>query len=222
MKILSKITVGIFTATLLFVGCSDEAAPAKKEVVKPTISEESLGLRKVSLYGETNSVKPRKTSYSTSYAGSGHKIKRAFQDAPPMIPHDTTGMLPIKINDNQCIGCHMPEVASSMGATPIPPSHFMNFRPKTAIAADGSILKDGHVAKNTSSEKLKNVSIKKTHGKLYGGRFNCSQCHAPQSDTPLAVENNFQPEYTSPDGASRSSWRGTKLMEGINTYESSK
>jgi len=27
----------------------------------------------------------------------------------------------------------MPEVAKSMGATPIPPSHFINFRPDTKI-----------------------------------------------------------------------------------------
>jgi len=222
MKLLNKISVGLFTATLLFVGCSNDATPAKDEVVKPTISEESLGLRKVSLFEEDNKVKPRRTAYSTSYAGSGHKFKRAYQDAPPMIPHDTTGMLPITIKDNQCLGCHMPEVASSVGATPIPESHFMNFRPETKVAKDGSLIKNGHKIKNTSDENLKNVSIKKTHGKLYGGRFNCSQCHAPQSDTPLAVKNNFQPEYTSPDGASRSSWKGTKLLEGINTYESSK
>lgn len=221
MKVLSKLTIGLATAAMLFVGCNGNATPAKNEVVKPTIDETSLGLRKISLFKEDKAVAPRKTAYSTDYAGGSKKIKRAFQDAPPMIPHDTTGMLPITINNNQCIDCHMPDVASSMGATPIPPSHFMDFRPKTTIAKDGAIEKNGHKIKNTSSEKLANVSIKKTN-KLYGGRFNCSQCHAPQSDTPLAVENKFQPEYVDPDGASKSSWTGTKLMDGINTYESSK
>ncbi len=221
MKVLSKLTIGLATAAMLFVGCNDSATPAKNEVVKPTIDETSLGLRKDSLFVEDTKVKPRETKYSTTYAGSGHKFKRAFQDAPPMIPHDTTGMLPITINNNQCIGCHMPDVASSMGATPIPPSHFTNFRPDTKIAKDGAIIKNGHKIKNTSSEKLANVSIKKEN-KLYGGRFNCSQCHAPQSDTPLAVDNKFQPEYVAPDGASKSTWTGTKLMEGINTYEGTK
>lgn len=221
MKILTKLTIGLATATILFTGCNDSATPAKNEVVKPTISETSLGLRKDSLFVEDQTVKPRETSYSKTYAGSGHKIKRAFQDAPPMIPHDTTGMLPITKDNNQCIGCHMPDVASSMGATPIPPSHFMDFRPKTTIAKDGELEKDGHVIKNTSSEKLANVSIKKIN-KLYGGRFNCSQCHAPQSDTPLAVENKFQPVYVAPDGTSRSSWNGSKLMDGIDTYDNSK
>jgi len=209
MKIISKLTIGLATAAVLFVGCGNDATPAKSEVVKPTISEESLGLRKTTLNNEA--VAPAKTSYGKSVAGSGYKIKRAFQDAPPMIPHDTEGMLPIKIGDNQCIACHAPAVAKDMGATPYPPSHMTNFRPKShAIGGE-----------NTSSEKLANISIKK-EGKLVGARYNCSQCHAPQSDTPLAVENNFKPEYTSKDGASKSSWNGTKLMEGINTYESSK
>jgi len=211
MKLFSTLTVGLFTATLLLAGCG-ETTPAKKEVVKPTISEESLGLRKTSLYEEDDKTQGHKAQYSKTYAGSGHKIKRAFQDAPPMIPHDTEGMLPITIHNNQCIGCHMPDVAASMGATPIPESHFINFRPKSSYAIKGE---------NTSSEKLAHISIKKTK-KLYGGRYNCSQCHAPQSGEDLAVQNTFEPEYTSPDGASRSSWKGSKLLEGLNTYDSSK
>ena len=222
MKIINKITLGLVAATLLFVGCNENTAPAKSEVVKPTISEDSLGLRKTTLY--TEDVKPHGTKYSDTYAGSGYKIQRAFQDAPPMIPHDTEGMLPIRVQDgNQCLGCHMPDVASAMGATPIPESHFMNFRPVTTIAADGAIEKNGHEIKNTSSEELKNVSIKPTEdGKLYGGRFNCTQCHAPQDTGVLAVPNNFESTYLEKDGSSKSTWTGTKLMEGINTYESSK
>jgi len=217
MKIISKLTIGLATAAILFVGCNESAGtkaatPAKKQVIKPTISETSLGLRKKTLYDEH--IAPAKTHYHDGYAGSGYKIKRAFQDAPPMIPHDTTGMLPIKIGNNQCLGCHMPEVAKGVGATPIPVSHFTNFRPTSSIALKGE---------NTSSEKLANVSIKPTKDhKLYGGRYNCSQCHAPQSTTKLAVENKFQADYIREDGAAKSTWNGSKLMEGINTFESSK
>ncbi len=221
MKVINKITLGLVAATLLLVGCGSDTTPAKQEVVKPTITAESLSLRKSTLNNED--LKPHGTKYSDTYAGSGHKIKRAFQDAPPMIPHDVTGLIPIKIGDNQCLGCHMPEVASAMGATPIPASHFTDFRPATTIGKDGSVEKDGHKIKNTSSEKLMNVSIKATEGgKLYGGRYNCTQCHAPQDTGVLAVPNNFEADYTHADGASKSTWEGTKLMEGINTYESSK
>ena len=214
MKKLSKITLSIIAAsTLLFVGCND-ASPKKEEIAKPTISEESLGLRKVDLYSE-NSVTPDETKYSKNYAGSGHTINRAFQDAPPMIPHDVDGMLPIKINNNQCTSCHMPEVASSMGATGIPESHFTNFRPSTKIANDGRIAKNGKAVDNTSSDTLSHVSIQKLSG-LSGSRFNCTQCHAPQSDT-VAPLNTFKPEFTSKDGAKKSSWSGSKLTEGLDT-----
>ena len=208
MKIISKITLGLATATLLFVGCADNATPAGSESVKATISEESLGLRKTTLNNE--SVNPHGTSYGKDAAGSSTKIKRAFQDAPPMIPHDTEGMLPITINNNQCIACHDPAVAKDMGATPYPVSHMTNFRPQSSYAIKGE---------NTSSEKLAHISIKKEN-KLVGARFNCSQCHAPQDTGVLAVPNTFEADYTSANGATASTWSGSKLMEGIDTSKS--
>jgi len=216
MKTLSMITIGLAATALLIVGCGDAGAtPSKNAKVKPTISEESLGLRKTDLYSESTTVGDA-TKYSKSAAGSGHTIKRAFQDAPPMIPHDVEGMLPITINNNQCTGCHMPDVAVSMGATPLPTSHFTNFRPATTVAKDGRIAKNGVATDNTSVADLAHVSIKSTGSKLSGARFNCSQCHAPQSDSP-APKNTFEAVYTSKNGASASSWSGTKLMEGIDT-----
>ena len=209
MKTISKITIGLAAAALLFVGCNDtaKAMPTKEAKVAPTISEESLGLRKTNLYAEDAETAGHEAQYSKTFAGSGHKIKRAFQDAPPMIPHDTEGMLPITISDNQCIGCHMPEVASSVGATAIPSSHFTNFRPVHTNSASG-------FAK--SIDNMKNETAIKEEAKLVGARFNCNQCHATQSGDDLAVENTFEADFTSTDGASKSSWNGTKLMEGIN------
>ena len=210
MKVINKITLGLVAASLLLVGCGDNATPVKEEVVKPTISEDSLGLRKTTLY--TESVKPHGTSYGKEYAGSGYKIKRAFQDAPPMIPHDTEGMLPIKINDNQCISCHDPVVAKDMGATPYPQSHMTDFRPQSSYAIKGE---------NTSSETLAHISIKEEK-KLVGARFNCTQCHAPQDTGALAVPNTFEADYTDKDGASKSRWNGDRMLEGLNTQESGK
>jgi cytochrome c-type protein NapB len=216
MKMINKITIGLFTTTLMFVGCSDSATPTSNKSVKATISEKSLGLRKTDLYTES-STKSDKTMYLKNYAGSGVTISRAFQDAPPMIPHDVEGMLPIKINSNQCIDCHDPAVAKSMGATSLPKSHFTNFRPDTSLTKDGKIVKNGKVVQNTSSEDLHDISIKEQET-LAGARFNCSQCHAPQSDS-AGPKNLFTPDFTSEDGASKSSWNGTKLMEGIDTTQ---
>jgi cytochrome c-type protein NapB len=212
MKVLKKITIGLAASALLFVGCN--SAETGKEVVKPTITEANLGYR-----GTTDLLKedvvPPKVEYHSAAPGTSKKFKRAFQDAPPMIPHSTEGLLPITKENNACLGCHMPEVASAMGATPIPVSHFTNFRPKTAVKGD-KILKNGKVVKNTSSEKLANVSIKE--GKeLYAGRYNCSQCHAPQATNKLVDESRFKPVYTSPDGATKSSWDQSKWLKDINT-----
>jgi len=209
MKMINKITLSLVVAsTIFFTGCNDNATASKTKVAKPTISEESLGLRKTDLYVEKDDTKGDKTSYGTSYAGSGHKFKRAFQDAPPMIPHDTEGMLPIKINNNQCTSCHMPEIAVSMGATPIPVSHFTNFRPHHNY--DGKKF-------TKSIDNMKNeISIKKT-SKLQGARFNCTQCHAPQSTGKLAVENTFETVYSDKNGANKSSWNGSRFTDYLDT-----
>jgi len=211
MKAMSKITIGLVAAAVLMVGCgenkSSTTAPAKKVTVAPVVTEASLGLRTTDLYSE-DSTTANKTEYRTAGAGSSAKIKRAFQDAPPMIPHDTDGMLPIKIGDNQCTGCHMPEVASSMGATPIPVSHFTDFRPKHTV--------ENGVFKKAIDNYKNEVSIV-TYDTLQGARFNCSQCHAPQSQGNLAVENTFEATFTRENGATTSSWSGASMQEGLNT-----
>ena len=219
MKAMSNISIGLVATALLMVGCggaeSTKTAPAVAQPVqaaqmskpKAVVTEASLGLRKTNLYTE-DCTSSQKTEYRTAAAGSSHKMKRAFQDAPPMIPHSTEGMLPIKIGANQCTGCHMPEVAPSIGATPIPESHFTDFRPHHKLV-NGTFVK---VADNYKND----VSIRKTEH-LQGARFNCSQCHAPQSQGNLAVENTFEAQYTSKDGASRSTWTGGKLTDGLET-----
>lgn len=210
MKTMGKITIGLVAAALLMVGCSSNntvSAPSKKAAVSATVTEESLGLRKTDLYTEDSTI-ASKTEYRTAQATTSTKIQRAFQDAPPMIPHDTIGMLPIKAGDNRCVSCHMPNIAGAMGATPIPVSHFTDFRPKHKL--EGGDFKK--VVDNYKNE----VAIVQ-EDTLQGARFNCSQCHAPQSQGNLAVENTFEPVYTSKDGASKSSWAGTKLTEALDT-----
>ena len=223
MKILTKITIGLATSALLFVGCSSTPASTNAKsnasVVKPTITVANLGYRGTNDLLKEDVVPPA-VAYHSAAPGTSKKIKRAFQDAPPMIPHSTEGLLPITKNNNACLGCHMPDVASSMGATPIPISHFTNFRPKTEVVGD-EIMKAGHVMKNTSSESLANVSIKVNHkeNKLYAGRFNCSQCHAPQATNTLVDDNSFRPVYTAPDGSSKSSWNQSKWLKHIDTQK---
>lgn len=202
-----KIVLGTLTAALLMVGCSNGAAPAAQAEAKPVVTEASLGLRNTDLYSEASTVGD-KTEYRKAATGTSDKIERAFDNAPPMIPHKVDGLLPITTANNSCTGCHMPEVATSMGATPLPASHFTNFRPDTAIAADGSIMKEGKSVANTSDFKVKAAKM----DSMNLARYNCSQCHTPQSSGDLAVENTFRPDFQS--AAMKS---GSSLLDTLNT-----
>ena len=161
---------------------------------KKEVTEEALGLRKVDLYSE-DKAEPAKTDYSRPAPGSAQKFERAYVNAPPMIPHSVDGLLPITKDNNQCLSCHMPEAAKAVGATPLPSSHFTNYRP-TTVLKDGNVVKEGKVVGkdigNTSDIKVAEAKHMKT---LYQGRFNCSQCHAPQAKVDTAVANTFKPDF---------------------------
>ena len=165
---------------------------------KKEVTEAALGLRKTNLYAEDDTT-AMKVEYNTAAPGTSKRIERAFQDAPPMIPHSVEGLLPIKTGNNQCIGCHEPEAAKAagIGATPIPPSHFTNFRPQHKL--------EGQDFSRVTDANKNEVAIKKLD-KMSASRFNCSQCHAPQSTGALAVSNTFQADFSDKDGASTSTW----------------
>jgi nitrate reductase (cytochrome), electron transfer subunit len=207
MKMISKIGISLATAALLFVGCGEgPVAPKAVEVASKAetkaygglylTQEKDLGYRQASLYNEKDDG-VKSSTYNKAAPGESQRIQRAFQDAPPMIPHDTDGILEITRDNNQCLQCHTPEVAESMGALPVPASHFLNMRPVNKIV-NGKLV--------NGVDNLKNqVSVKKMTD-VYGGRFNCVQCHAPQSNAELITENRFQPVYLNDDGAFRSHW----------------
>jgi len=164
-----------------------------------TISEEQLSYRNSNLYSEKDNPVPE-VKYDAPAPGAAKKIERSYDNAPPLIPHSVDGLLPITTKNNACLGCHMPNVAKSMGATPIPPSHFVNFRPKTKVDKKGRIVKEGKAVKNTTDIKV----VEHKQKTLYQGRFNCSQCHVPQSNAKLLVKNNFKPDYQSEDAKKKS------------------
>ena len=210
MKLVSKMTLGAITAALIFAGCgggenatATPVAETKEAKVTPSITEESLGLRKTDLYSEDTTTAD-KTAYHTEYPGTSKRFNRAYQDAPPMIPHDVGDFLPITKNNNACTGCHMPEVAPAMGATPIPPSHFLDMRPHHKF--DGKKF-------TKSIDNMKNETDVKKLTHLSQARFNCSQCHAPQTTGTLAVNSTFEANYTREDGETKSSWDDVILDE---------
>jgi len=203
MKKISKITLGLVALGLFAIGCANQ-----------TISEESLSLRKASVTDE-NAVKPVKVEYTKAAPGEAKTLQRSFDNAPPLIPHSVEGLIPIKIGNNACLDCHMPSVAKAVGATAIPKSHFINFRPTEVIAKDGRVIKKGKVVAKTKNYE---VFATETDGKLYGGRYNCTQCHVPQANATPLVKNNFTPDYKSAEGTKKSNL-ANDFAEGVDTVK---
>ncbi len=185
---------------------AQSASQAIPKTIAGAVTEESLGLRKKDLYSEDQVALPP-VKYTDAAPGTAKRFDRSYENAPPLIPHSVDGLLPITKNNNACLGCHMPDVAKSMGATPIPPSHFTNFRPMTKLDKEGRVTKEGIAVANTSDIKI----VARQEKKLYPGRFNCSQCHVPQANVKPLVKNTFKPDYRSADEKHKSN-----LMDVIN------
>jgi cytochrome c-type protein NapB len=148
-------------------------------------SEDEIGLRQeTTIYDETKAM-PAHGEYSKDEAGKSKPLGRAFENSPPIIPHDLTGMLPIAETNNACLNCHMPEVASAVGATPMPKSHFYDI---------------------DTGKDLK--------GQMDGKRYNCMQCHVPQVNIPEAIKNTFRADFRSKKSKTSSNLLDT-LNEGV-------
>jgi len=147
-------------------------------------SEEDIGIRHESLYDETKAM-PSHGEYGKAEAGTSKLLGRAFENSPPLIPHDLTGMLPVVETNNACLNCHMPENAGAIGATPMPKSHFFDI---------------------DTGKDLK--------GTLDGKRYPCMQCHVPQVNIPEAIKNTFKADFRTKKSKTSSNLLDT-LNEGV-------
>lgn len=146
------------------------------QAVKEVLSEEELGYRNAPLY--TEEAAPPEVQYPTEPPGTGKRLSRAYENAPPQIPHSVEGLVPIKPGQNACLGCHMPDVAKSVGATPMSPTHY-----KLDLFTKGG---------------------KKEELKIDPARYQCVMCHAPQANAKPLVKNVFKPEFRDPQAKERS------------------
>ncbi len=180
-------------AALLIAGCRNN----NDELV----DENKLGIIDASVKSEETSFK-EKAEYKNDQPGKAGKISRSFENAPPLIPHTTTGFFPIKKENNICLSCHMPDKVEKSGAVAIPATHFTNLRPK--------MIEDNGVLKFEEEEKV-HIQDLDTLNLAY---FNCSQCHVPQTEVTVDIENLFTPEFREEHGLEKSSLND-KLKEGI-------
>lgn len=129
------------------------------------IKADDMGLSKTSVF---EVPAPHVYHYGESAPGQSKLLPRAYTGAPPQVPHAISDFLPITRDNNLCVACHaQPDLwgkkLDAGTATPIPPSHYT----------------DRRNAPDTVTDHLIN------------GRYNCNQCHVPQTDAPALVENTF-------------------------------
>jgi len=209
MKKNNMIAMSLIAFGLLTASC---AAGTSNGFINP----DSLSLRKANVQNENN-IKLQKVSHNKAVPGSAKPIKPSFNNAPPLIPHSVEGLVPITKRNNACLGCHMPEVAKIMHATPIPKSHFVSFRPLESVTKSGKVVKKGKIVARANNGS-NNVYVNSTHGKLDPERYNCTQCHVPQSNAKPLVGNTFKPDYTNKSQMKRSNFINT-YDQGINTVK---
>lgn len=124
----------------------------------------NMGLSKTSVF---DTPTPEPFSYSDTKAGKSKVLPRAYPGIPPQIPHKIDTYLPITVEDNQCLDCHdKPNLIGKKDTSKSPMSraHYVDLR--------------------GSGDEMQ--------GEVVGARFNCTQCHVPQSGAPALVENTFQ------------------------------
>ncbi len=205
MKKFSKIALSIASVGLIVAGCAATGGG--------DITPDSLSLRKAPVHDEN--IKIQKVNYIKAAPGQAKTFERSYVNAPPLIPHSVQGLVPITKKNNACLGCHMPEVAKSMHATPIPKSHFMNFRPTEVVAKNGKLIKKGRIVAKVNGG-ANDVYATPTHGKLYPGRYNCTQCHIAQSNAKPLVKNTFKPDFITTKEMERSNLANT-FDQGVDT-----
>ena len=203
----ARILAGLACAVLIFSGCAEakeeqkssssaqtqkteqiKTNSYKKEKVKLKDGKDAKDLnilRTANDVIDEDDIKLADINWTKPAAGESKRYDRSFENAPPLIPHDLEGLIPITADNNMCVSCHMPEVAKDVGATPIPKSHLYSIRNK-----------------------------KDLEGKLSDDRFNCTTCHVPQANVEAKFKNNFKPEYRDANSTSRSNLLDV-LNEGV-------
>jgi cytochrome c-type protein NapB len=126
----------------------------------PPVSDLDIGLRKTAL---TDDRVPPRAVFTDASPGGNARLARAYEGAPPLIPHSLEGLVPIRSSENSCLLCHQTGSTDPADPPQVPRSHRIDFR-----AAPG-------VVRET----------------VAGARWNCTACHVMQSDAPVPVENRF-------------------------------
>lgn len=196
-----KTKISLLTALLIFTALFSFVSCGSSENNEP-VDEDKLGLIDADVKSDETNLK-NKAIYDAANPGTSTRINRSFENAPPLIPHNTEGFFPITLKSNICLSCHLPEKADSVKAIPIPAMHFTSLRPKM-VEKDGKMVFEE--TEGMYRQELKNLN---------SAYYNCSQCHVPQTNVTVNIENLFTPEFRQKLNANKSNLKD-KINEGIS------
>ena len=155
----SRILLSIATLTVLAfcVSCAGDETKA--------VDDAELGLTKTSVFSTPDPVVAASLGKDP---GENESLGAYFSGSPPMVSHQIADFLPIKLDENMCLDCHLlpDEIGTETEAgdpTPIPASHYTDLR-----------RNPGEVTQE-----------------LIGARFTCTQCHVPLTDATPLVANTY-------------------------------
>lgn len=163
---------GFYSVLMVLALVAFGYSAANKE--SKALSDTDIGLRHTPL-ADDEDTQIQNYSFGNGEPGESKRLDRSYENAPPLIPHSIEGLTPVTRENNACLGCHEPDMAKEMGATPLPKSHFYDLR--------------NH--KNLGKE-------------LADSRYNCLQCHVPQAQAKPLIKNNFKPDYRDPNSKHQS------------------
>lgn len=167
LKKLLLITLVVF---VVVVGCKKEE--------EQRIEDKKLGLIEDDLSGVEVTTLNSKPTEISSAPGTSANVERAFENAPPIIPHSNEGFLPITLKNNLCLTCHLPAQAKNIeGSTPMSNAHFTEYRPETPVS---------HGKVETFMIELQTLDP---------ARYNCMLCHVTQTDVTVDIKNLFTPDF---------------------------
>jgi len=176
--------IPVMGISISLAGC--QVGANQSVAAEKAISSEELSYRNAPL---TVNYTPPPVEFPKTPPGQSQRFQRAYENAPPMIPHSVEGLLPITKDQNACLSCHDPKVAKSVGAPPVSPTHYIDF-----------------------FQLIKGKVVKLN--KLDPARWNCVQCHAPQANAKPLVQNTFQPDYRDPTAKEKTKLH-QNVMEGV-------
>ena len=145
-----KKSASLALATLIasIIGCASTAGPAPMRGADVTAPDRAP---EVKVYAE-----------KIPGVGQASLISRTFVGQPPMVPHTVEQYVPLTIEENACLECHITDELRGQKVPKIGESHFSKTLKK----------KDGKPAVEMS-------------------RFQCDTCHVPQVDAKPLVDSKF-------------------------------